>query len=96
MAAYILADITVTNPEQMAIYREWSSRAMQEHGAKVLVRGGDIEVLEGPWTPSRLVLLEFADRAAAQAFYSSPTYVHARNLREGAGLMRMVIVDGVN
>lgn len=95
MAAYIIADVTVTNPEQMAKYREWSTRAMQEHGAEVLVRGGEFEVLEGPWTPSRLVLLKFADREKAKAFYNSETYTHARSVREGAGVMRMIVVDGV-
>lgn len=93
--AYIIADVTVTDPEKMARYREWSTRAMQEHGAEVLVRGGEFEVLEGPWTPSRLVLLRFASRAAAKAFYDSQTYTHARSLREGAGVMRMVVVDGL-
>ena len=96
MAAYILADVTVTDPDKMAAYRVWSSQAMQEHGAEILVRGGDFEVLEGPWTPGRLVILKFADRAAAKAFYDSQTYTHARTLREGAGVMRMVVVDGVN
>ena len=33
MAAYIIADVTITNEEQMKKYREWSTRAMQEHGA---------------------------------------------------------------
>ena len=96
MAAYLLADVTVTDPERMARYREWSTRAMQEHGAEVLVRGGESEVLEGPWTPGRLVLLKFPDRAAAKRFYASQTYTHARTLREGAGIMRMVVVDGVS
>jgi uncharacterized protein (DUF1330 family) len=96
MAAYIIADVTVTDAEKMAKYREWSTRAMQEHGAEVLVRGGEFEVLEGPWTPSRLVVLKFPDRATAKAFYASQTYTHARELREGAGVMRMVAVDGVN
>lgn len=95
MSAYVIADVTVTDAEKMAKYREWSSKAMQEHGAEVLVRGGEFEVLEGPWTPSRLVLLKFASRDAAKAFYNSQTYSHARTLREGAGVMRMVVVDGL-
>jgi uncharacterized protein (DUF1330 family) len=95
-AAYIIADVTVTDAEKMAQYRIWSTKAMQEHGAEVLVRGGDFEVLEGPWTPSRIVMLKFQDRAAAKAFYASETYSHARTLREGAGVMRMVVVDGIN
>ena len=95
MPAYIIADVTVTDAEKMARYREWSTKAMQEHGAEVLVRGGEFEVLEGPWTPSRLVLMRFKDRAAAKAFYASQTYTHARTLREGAGIMRLVVVDGI-
>ena len=95
MAAYIIADVTVTDAEKMAKYREWSTKAMQEHGAEVLVRGGEFEVLEGPWHPCRLVVLKFKDRAAAKAFYASETYSHARTLREGAGVMRMIVVDGV-
>lgn len=95
MPAYIIADVTVTDAEKMARYREWSTKAMQEHGAEVLVRGGEFEVLEGPWTPSRLVVLKFRDRATAKAFYAGQTYTHARALREGAGVMRMIVVDGV-
>lgn len=48
MPAFIIADVTVTDADQMAKYREWSTKAMQEHGAEVLVRGGAFEVLEGP------------------------------------------------
>ncbi len=95
MSAYVIADVTVTDAEKMAQYREWSTKAMQEHGAEVLVRGGEFEVLEGPWTPSRLVLLKFPNRDAAKAFYTSQTYSHARTLREGPGVIRMVVVDGV-
>ena len=94
MSAYIIADVTVTDPEKMAEYRVWSTRAMQEHGAEVLVRGGEFEVLEGPWTPSRLVVLKFPDRAAARRFYDSETYRQAREIRRHAGIMRMVVVDG--
>jgi uncharacterized protein (DUF1330 family) len=96
MAAYIIADVTVTDADQMAKYREWSTKAMQEHGAEVLVRGGEIEVLEGGWSPRRMVVLKFADRAAARAYYESGTYTHARKVREGAGVINMVAVDGVN
>ena len=96
MSAYILADVTVTDAEKMAQYRVWSSRATQEFGGEFLVRGGEFEVLEGDWTPSRLVIVRFADRATAKAFYDSQTYRHARELRADAGIMRMVLVDGMN
>lgn len=95
MAAYVIADVTVTDEVQMAKYREWSSKAMAEHGAEILVRGGAVEVLEGPWQPGRLVVLRFVDAQAAKRFYTSDTYTHARTLRESAGVMRLVVVEGV-
>ena len=95
MSAYIIADVQITDAEKMARYREWSTRAMQEHGVEVLVRGGAIEVLEGPWSPERIVVLRFADADKARAYYNSQTYTHARTLREGAGVMRMILVEGV-
>ncbi len=94
-SGYIIADVTVTNPDQMAQYREWSTKAMQEFGAEILIRGGAVEVLEGPWQPARLVVMKFPSVDQAKAMYHSATYTHARSLREGAGVMRMVVVEGV-
>ena len=54
-----------------------------------------IETLEGDWQPQRMVLLRFADMDTARRFYNSETYVHARSLREGAGVLHMVIVEGM-
>jgi uncharacterized protein (DUF1330 family) len=96
MSAYIIADVTVTNEAQMVKYREWSTRAMQEFGAEVLVRGGAIETLEGSWHPQRVVVLEFKDRTTARAYYDSETYGQARRERVGAGSIDMILVDGVN
>ena len=96
MSAYIIAAVTVTNEAQMVIYRQWSTRAMQEFGAEVLVRGGNATPLEGAWQPQRVVVLKFKDRATAQAYYESETYTQARKVREGAGSIDMILVDGVN
>ena len=94
MAAYIIADVVVTNEAQMIEYRRWSTRAMQEFGAEVVVRGGEPEVLEGGWAPKRIVVLKFRDREHARAYYASATYTQARRVREGAGTIHMVLVDG--
>ena len=96
MSAYIIADVTITNEAQMVQYREWSTRAMREFGAEVLVRGGNAAALEGAWTPQRIVVLKFKDRTTAQAYYDSETYTQARRVREGAGSIDMIVVDGAN
>ncbi len=94
-SAYIIANVEVTNPTQYEEYKKWSSEAMKAHGAEVCVRGGKVEVLEGDWNPQRLVLLKFPNVEAARKFSDSPEYGKARAARQGAAIMRMVLVEGV-
>ena len=94
-SAYIIANVTVTDPAQYEDYKKWSSAAMQAHGAEVCVRGGQVEVLEGDWAPERLVILKFPSIEAAKAFDASPEYGKARAARQGAAVMRMIVVEGV-
>ena len=67
-SAYIIANVQVTNPQQYEDYKRLSTIAMQTYGAEVCVRGGKVEVLEGDWSPERLVVLKFPDAAAARRF----------------------------
>ena len=92
---YIIASVTVTQPEQYEEYRKWSTEAMRVHGAEMCVRGGQVEVLEGDWNPGRTVILKFPSFEAAKAFHDSPEYHKARQAREGAAIMRLVVVEGV-
>jgi uncharacterized protein (DUF1330 family) len=92
--AFLIADVQVTDAAQYEHYRKFSSEAMRVHGAKIRVRGGEVIPLEGR-QPGRIVVLEFDDVAAAQAFYDSPEYGQARAAREGASIMNMFIVQGV-
>ena len=94
-SAYIIANVQVTNPVQYEEYKRWSTAAMQAHGAEVCVRGGAVEVLEGDWQPERLVVLKFRSVDAARRFSDSPEYARARTSRQGAAIMRMVLVEGV-
>jgi uncharacterized protein (DUF1330 family) len=94
-SAYIIANVRVTDPVQYEQYKRLSSLAMQAHGAEVCVRGGAVEVLEGDWQPDRVVILKFPSVAAAKAFNASAEYEQARAARQGAAVMRMVVVEGV-
>ena len=95
MSAYVIADVTVTDADQMAQYREWSTKAATEFGGTFIVRGGAITVFEGDWKPSRVVILQFPSSDVAKKWYASETYQHAITLRKNAGVMRMVMVEGV-
>jgi len=94
-SAYIIANVSVTNAQQYEEYKKWSGAAMQAHGAEICVRGGKVEVLEGDWHPERLVLLKFPSVEAARRFNDSAEYDKARTARQGAAVMRMILVEGV-
>ena len=94
-AAYIIANVRVTNPEQYAEYRKFSIAAFEAHNAEVLVRGATVEVVEGDWVRDRVVVFKFPSVEAARRFYDSPEYGKARVARQGAAIMRLVIVEGV-
>jgi uncharacterized protein (DUF1330 family) len=94
-SAYILANVDVTDPQQYEQYKKLSTIAMQAHGAEVCVRGGAVTVLEGDWSPHRVVLMKFPTAEAARRFYDSPEYAAAKAARQGAAVMRMVIIEGV-
>ena len=94
-SGYVIANVRVTNPTQYEEYKKWSTAAFTSHNAEICVRGGQVEVLEGDWNPGRTVVLKFPSFEAAQAFYETPEYRKAREVREGAAIVRMVCVEGV-
>lgn len=95
MPAYVIVETDITDPEQYEQYKAATPAAIAAGGGRFLVRGGDFTVLEGDWHPSRLVVVEFPDLAAAERWYESEVYQAAKKLREGAARMRMVAVQGV-
>ena len=96
MPAYVIVETDVSDPERYEQYKTAGSAAVTAHGGRYLARGGDLDVLEGDWRPSRLVVLEFADLAAARRWYDSEQYRQARELRAGAARLRVVAVQGVD
>lgn len=95
MPAYVIAETDVIDPERYEQYKAASPAAIAAGGGRFLVRGGELVVLEGDWQPSRLVVLEFEDLAAAHRWYESEAYRGAKKLREGAAHLRMVAVQGI-
>lgn len=93
--AYVIVDMEVTDPEAYERYRALAAPAVEAAGGRYIVRGGTTEVLEGDRVPNRVVVLEFADMAAATAWYHSPAYAEARDARAGAAIGSLIAVEGV-
>ena len=95
MPAYVIATVEVTDADKYEAYKAAAQAAIAAHGGRYLVRGGDSAVVEGAFPGSRFVVLEFPDRATAEAFVASKDYTVAKAARQGAATINMVIVEGV-
>ena len=90
---YVIARAVVTNASQWAVYAAAAGEAIKKYGGKPMVRGGRAEVTEGEGR-ARNVVLEFESFDAARAYAHSPEYAAARKLREGAGYIDIIVVEG--
>jgi len=96
MAAYVIADIKISDETQYAQYRALSPAAVAAAGGEFVIRGGRHETLEGNWKPSRMVMLRFPTYDQARAFYDSELYRAARAKRAGATeYFNLIVVEGV-
>ena len=95
MTAYVLVDCEVSDAGRYERYKQLAPPAIAKFGGRYLVRGGATEVLEGGWVPRRIVVLEFPSVDAARRFYDSPEYRAAREVRQGAAQMNMILVEGL-
>jgi uncharacterized protein (DUF1330 family) len=95
MAAYVIADIDVTDPDRYSDYRRMVPPTIAAYGGRFLARGGSVESLEGPWQPKRTVILEFPSVERAKAWWDSPEYAPAKALRRSASRGSLILLEGL-
>lgn len=95
MKAYIIVDVTVTDPARYEEYKKLTPGSLQPFDGKFLARGGTTETLEGEWKSGRIVILEFPSMEKAKAWWSSAGYAPAKAIRQSASNTKMILVEGV-
>jgi uncharacterized protein (DUF1330 family) len=96
MSAFLVVDARSSDAVAMMEYRRLAQQAVEKFGGRYLVRGGAYECLEGNWRPERLVVVEFESMEKARAFYNSPEYMAAREVRKECSHFDMVLVEGID
>ena len=96
MPAYFVAELETTNPTGMEPYRAAVPATIAQYGGRFLTRGGTTQLLEGEPEPKRIVILEFADAAAAKRWYDSPEYQKILPIRLANSTGRAFIVEGMS
>ncbi len=94
MPAYIIARVRITDREQYRKYLEAAPEIILQYGGKVIARTEEPVTLEGPEEDRRIVVIEFPSAAQAAAWYRSPEYGTARELRRNAGAGELIVVEG--
>ena len=94
MAAYVLAEIEVTNPEGYKEYTTSVPATIAKYGGRFLTRGGAVEALEGEWPPRRRVVIEFPSMEAAKRWWDSPEYEKPKAMRQAASQGRLLLMEG--
>lgn len=92
--AYVMGEITVTDPAAYADYARQVPPIMAKYGGRYLARGGRAEALEGA-APARLVIVEYPSADAARAFWNSPEYRRIAEIRHRASTGRLALVEGL-
>ena len=94
MTAYIVVQVDVKDPQRYADYRSMVPASLAVYGGKYLIRGGQVENLEGDWEPQRFVMLQFDSVEQAKRWWDSEEYREARDLRQATADTKMIVVEG--
>jgi len=95
MAAYLIAEVDVTDPIAYEEYRKLVEKTLEQYGGTYRVRGGAVTLLEGEPSPKRLVVVEFDSAEQARAWYDSEEYKRPKAIRQASSTGRLLLVEGV-
>ena len=95
MSVYFVVQEKVTDQEGMDAYGKAAGPTFAGVRGKPIIVDNDVQVIEGEWHGSRLVVLEFEDEEAFHEWYDSPGYQEAVKLRFAASDSRGVLAKGL-
>lgn len=96
MAAYLIVDTLLDNPELYETYKLRAKPLIESFGGEYLARGGNMTVRESDlWSPSRLVLIKFPDAETANRCFDSPEYQEILQISKNSARRTMVVVEGL-
>jgi uncharacterized protein (DUF1330 family) len=95
MTAYAIAHLHNPNAHADVVeYLERIQDTLDPYGGRFLVHGATVEIREGPW-PGTIVVIEFPGLEEARGWYDSPAYQEILPLRTRNIDGTAIIVEGV-
>lgn len=90
---YIIAHVTVKNPDEYKEYVVRDTPILLRHGGRFIVRGGQGQVMEGEGH-ERHVVIEFPSYEAALGAYNDPEYQEVAEIRRRNADSVIIVVEG--
>jgi uncharacterized protein (DUF1330 family) len=90
---YIIAHVTVRNPEAYKEYIERDTPILNALGGTFVIRGGQSQLMEGD-SLDRHILIEFPSYAAALTAYNDPEYQEVAEIRRRNADSVIIVVEG--
>ncbi|KQZ03210.1 hypothetical protein ASD21_20625 [Caulobacter sp. Root1455] len=94
MKAYLVLDLEVHDFASFSPYIAAIPAHIARHGGRYIVQGAEPTYIEGDWKPQRLVIIEFPDRANAEAFLGDPGIQDLFKVRHDTTTSKLVLADG--
>lgn len=94
MKAYLVLDLSVNDFARFQTYIAEIPAFIAKHSGRYIVRGVEPTTIEGDWTPERLVIIEFPERAKAQAFLDDPDAQDLFAIRHATTTSKLLLADG--
>jgi uncharacterized protein (DUF1330 family) len=95
VAAYLIVYETITDPSRFSRYVENVDPVITRRGGR-LVASGPPDVVEGEFPLEQALVFEWPTRQAASDFWHSGEYTEIKKLREGAAVIKAIIIEGIH
>ncbi len=96
MAAYLIVDTLLDDPVRYEDYKLRARPLAERFGGEYLARGGAMTIKEAElWSPTRLVVVKFADALSANRFYDSPEYQEILPISKESARRTCVVLEGI-
>jgi uncharacterized protein (DUF1330 family) len=92
---YVIAEVEVTDPTNLKKYGEKAPEIVASFGGRYVVRGGQVQALEGEAPKGYVVVIGFDSVEKAREWYDSPDYKAIRGFRQSATHSRLLLAEGV-
>jgi len=95
MPAYLIGDLEIFDLPSIEDYRSKALPLVEKFRGRALALDAAPLALEGAWTSTNIVLLEFPDRAAIEALFAAPEYAPLARQRQAASRSSMMAISGL-